>query len=70
MRALRQANKKLADEIRGVNETLSSTIATLQNQMTAAMMTAVAKKQELEGKLAQSEETVRLLRSQLIEQDD
>lgn len=70
MRALRQANKKLADENRSLNETLSSTITTLQNQMAAAMMTAVEKKQGLERKLAESEETVRLLRDKLAERED
>lgn len=66
MQALRKANAKLADENRSLNDTLRSTIGALQNQMAVAMMTAVEKKQELEKRLAESEENVRLLREKLV----
>jgi ABC-type Fe3+-citrate transport system substrate-binding protein len=70
MRDLRKANKVLSEENRRVNETLRSTIGTLQNQMNAAMVTAVEKKKELERRLAESEEIIRLLRQRLQERDD
>ena len=48
-----------------MNETVQSTISTLQSQMTVAMTTALEKKTELETKLAAAEYTIQELSDKL-----
>ena len=52
MRKLRVENKRLKEENRSMNETLTSTISKLQSQMTEAMGAALNKKLQLESELA------------------
>ena len=54
MRKLRAENKRLKEENRSMNETLTSTISQLQSQMTEAMGAALKKKLQLESELAET----------------
>jgi hypothetical protein len=65
MRSLKFDNDKLKEENRSMNQTLQSTIATLQSQMKVAMTTALERKMILENKLADAENTIRELSEKL-----
>ena len=67
MRKLRAENKRLKEEVRSMNETLTSTIGQLQSQMTEAMGTALKKKLELESELAETRKTNEDLHRRLAE---
>jgi SMC interacting uncharacterized protein involved in chromosome segregation len=70
MRSLKVENEKLKKENLSMNETVQSTILTLQSQMTVAMTTALEKKTELEKRLAAAECTIQELSDKLRESEN
>jgi SMC interacting uncharacterized protein involved in chromosome segregation len=70
MRFLKRQNEKLLKENRSINETLQSTIGSLQSQMAVAMTTALKKKSELEQKLVEAENTIKGLSDKLAAYED
>ena len=65
MRALKKSNEKLKNENKSINETLQSTIASLQSQMQLVLTTALKKRKELEEQLAAAEASVEELTAKL-----
>jgi hypothetical protein len=67
MAQLRSANARLVAEKVQVSTVVQKTITDLQCQMTAALMTAVEKKNSLEKQLEEAATTIFDLRAQLFE---